>query len=94
VITSGTVARAIPGRPFSYQITALNGVTAFNATGLPMGLSINKDTGLISGTPELTGLFVINLLAQNSLGIRSSTLVLTSGGTPVFLPFLPLLLLN
>ena len=82
VITSKTSARAIIGKSFSYQIIATNAPTAYSATGLPMGLSINNDTGLISGIPELTGVFVINLLVKNDIGVRSGTLVLKTGMTP------------
>jgi hypothetical protein len=40
------------GLAFSYQITPSNNPISFNATDLPAGLSINKTTGIISGTPR------------------------------------------
>src|SRR5439155_436537 len=51
VITSSGAATGQVGAAFSYQITAANSPTSFNATGLPVGLSVNTATGLISGIP-------------------------------------------
>ncbi|MEO5692130.1 MAG: putative Ig domain-containing protein [Usitatibacter sp.] len=45
------------GVPYSFQITANNGPTSFNAANLPPGLSVNTGTGLISGTPSAVGTF-------------------------------------
>src|SRR5205823_3340701 len=41
------------GVAFSYQITATNSPTSYNATGLPSGLTVDTTTGLISGTPAV-----------------------------------------
>ena len=54
-ITSPLTASGTVGVAFSYQITASNNPTSFNATGLPAGLSVNTTTGLISGTPTAAG---------------------------------------
>jgi hypothetical protein len=51
VISSAATATGNVGTAFSYQITASNTPTSYNATGLPPGLSVNTATGLISGTP-------------------------------------------
>src|SRR5262245_53585795 len=76
-ITSASTAIAIVGSPFSYQIAATNNPTAFNATGLPAGLSVNTTSGLISGTPTAAGTFSITLSATNVIGTGSATLTLT-----------------
>ena len=86
-ITSSLVASATRNNAFSYTILANNGVTSFNATSLPTGLSINTTTGEISGTPTaVAGTYNIPLTATGPLGARTATLVLTlsnsAGGTP------------
>lgn len=77
VVISGTSANAIVGRPFSYTISAISSPTSFNATGLPPGLSVNKTTGVISGTPTTVGTSVITLTATNGIGSGQATLTLS-----------------
>src|SRR5216110_210316 len=77
VITSPLTATGQVGVAFSYQITATNNPTSFNATGLPAGLSVNTSTGLISGTPTTAGTYSITISATNAGGTGSATLTLT-----------------
>ncbi len=99
-ITSPLSATFTVGQPSSYQITATNSPTSFNATGLPMGLTVNTGTGLISGTPSVIGTFNVNLSATNAIGTGTAVLALVvnpagppvitsplSAGTSVGLPF-------
>ncbi len=81
-ITSAGSASGTAGSAFSYQITATNSATSFNATGLPAGLSVNTASGLISGTPSATGGFSVTLSASNSAGAGTATLALTISGGP------------
>lgn len=52
----------------NYQPYASDSPTSWAATGLPSGLSINGTTGLISGTAEPPGVFVVGLTATNGTG--------------------------
>jgi len=65
------------GVPFTYQITATNNPTSYNASGLPGGLSVNPTTGVISGTPTAGGSFSVTISGSNAAGAGSATLALT-----------------
>src|SRR5437764_7072208 len=82
VITSATTASGTVGIAFSYQITATNNPTSFNATGLPAGLTVNTSTGLISGTPTTAGTYTVTISATNAGGTGSATLTLTVVNPP------------
>lgn len=56
--------------------TANAAVTRFSATGLPAGLSIDPETGIISGTPLQTGAFEVAISATNSGGTNTTRLTL------------------
>jgi hypothetical protein len=90
VITSPSSATGTQGQPFSYQITATNNPTSFDASGLPIGLFVNRSNGLISGTPSTAGRFDVTLRATNSSGATgTSNLDLTinpAGATPTPTP--------
>ncbi len=70
--TSGTF-----GTSFGYPINATNTPTSYAATGLPMGLSINPANGLIGGTPNEVGTFMVAMSATNAGGTAMATLTLT-----------------
>jgi hypothetical protein len=83
VITSATSASGTANSSFTYNITASNSPTSFNATGLPTGLSVNPTTGVISGTPTASGSFSVSLTASNSFGTgTAATLALTIAAPP------------
>ncbi len=79
VITSSDSDNAFVSISYSYQITATNSPSSFDATGLPDGLSVDTGTGLISGVPTTDGTFDIDISATNSdgTGHRTLTLVVT-----------------
>jgi hypothetical protein len=65
------------GTAFSYQVTATNSPTSFNATGLPAGLSVNTTTGVISGAPTTAGTSTVSVSATNKTGTGTANLTLT-----------------
>lgn len=81
VVTSATRS-ATRGAPFEFQIAADNSPTSYNATGLPAGLAVNPTTGLVSGTPTVTGIFNVVISATNSAGEGTGTLALTVNEFP------------
>ena len=56
------------GEEYEYQIESIKGPTEFNATGLPIGLEIDPNVGLIFGEANATGIFPVNLRIANSSG--------------------------
>jgi hypothetical protein len=83
-ITSFITAGAQVGVPFSYTIVSSGGTTpiTFDASPLPAWLSVNTGTGVISGTPPAVGTNSIGLIASNSAGNTTATLVLTVTTNP------------
>ncbi|WP_448700581.1 LamG-like jellyroll fold domain-containing protein [Mucilaginibacter sp. AW1-3] len=75
-INSQTAANIVAGSTFSYTITATGNATAYSATGLPAGLSLDANTGSISGTPAAAGTSVVTLGATNASGTGYATLVI------------------
>jgi len=73
-ISSSTNSIALQGQSFVYQITALNNPTGFSASNLPSGLTLNTNTGLITGTLSNLGTNTFSIIASNSLG-SSTTLM-------------------
>ncbi|TRV27898.1 MAG: hypothetical protein EWV88_04065, partial [Microcystis wesenbergii Mw_MB_S_20031200_S109D] len=85
VITSILTATATYGLvATTYVITASESPIAFNASGLPSGLSINTTTGEITGTPTaVPGTYNVTISATNNGGTGNATLLYTILAKPL-----------
>jgi alpha-tubulin suppressor-like RCC1 family protein len=63
-------------QPFHHRILAGSGTTAYGAVGLPIGLVLDPNSGLITGRPEQAGTYAVVLSATNSVGSRTWTVTL------------------
>lgn len=83
-ITSLLSADGIQCQAFTYTITAMHNPTSFEATDLPVGLSLNPTNGIISGIPMDAGTFTPTISALNNCATQSEILTLNfSSGAPV-----------
>ncbi len=81
VLAGSAEASGLVGVAFTYQIAASHAPTSFAASGLPMGLSLNRTSGLITGTPTQTGTFSVALSAVNAAGTGTGMLTLVFAQT-------------
>ncbi|HEV2804695.1 MAG TPA: putative Ig domain-containing protein [Chthoniobacterales bacterium] len=73
-ITSYSIIVGTLGTPLTYQITADNQPTSFDATNLPPGLTCDRATGLISGIPTISGgAYLAQLVAHSPTGDAQAT---------------------
>jgi cyclophilin family peptidyl-prolyl cis-trans isomerase len=77
VIADNLTASAVKGQPFQFQIQATNNPTSYAAYNLPDGVTVNTTTGLISGTPTVSGSDYMTIYATNAGGTYSSSVYLT-----------------
>ncbi len=81
-LNNALVYGARPGNPFLYRIPAQGErPMTFTATGLPGGLQLDAQTGIISGITPARGEYVITFRAKNSHGETSRAFKLVSGDT-------------
>lgn len=69
-----------PNTPFYYPV-AVTGVRpiSYEAEGLPAGLMIDKESGIISGTPTIPGEYEVYLKAKNNHGMAQRILKILVG---------------
>lgn len=69
-----------PGSPFIFQVPATGDrPMKFSASRLPKGLSIDSETGLITGTLTKEGSYTVRLVAKNRKGKDTKTLRIECG---------------
>ncbi|MEI6343701.1 MAG: YDG domain-containing protein, partial [Verrucomicrobiota bacterium] len=64
VVVEGTYGVAMNA---AVQVSG-SGITTYEATGLPLGLSMDTATGVLTGVPGQVGTFTIQLTARNAAG--------------------------
>lgn len=78
VITSSLTASGMENQlNFQYTIKASHTPTSFWAANLPVGLTVNSNSGAITGAPIFAGNYSIPIYAANAWGVGSATLELT-----------------
>ena len=71
---------ARPGTPLHYRIAATGRAPLhFSAQGLPQGLTLNADSGVISGTTPNAGSYDVQLRVRNALGDATRVWTLVAG---------------
>jgi Calx-beta domain/Putative Ig domain len=92
-ITSGPPPDGVAGTPYSFQLTGTGAAPLKWASApLPLGLTLNAATGLISGVPSKpqTGSFNITLFdATGNIDFHVYTVNITGVGQPVLVPSPP-----
>jgi hypothetical protein len=81
-ITSAATADANVGVEFRFRVAASNDPISFAVQGLPEGLSLDRSTGIISGTPRRTGTAQVTVSARNAGGAATAGLTLAVGTPP------------
>lgn len=74
------VVGSTPGRPFLFLIpTTGQGPLTFTAKNLPAGLSLNKNTGIISGSLKSAGSTIVDITVKGPQGTAKRELAIVGG---------------
>jgi alpha-galactosidase len=81
-INSARVFGVRPGNPFQYTIAATGDrPMTFSVEGLPAGLTLGPNTGIITGFLKEKGEYVVTLRARNALGTAERKFKIVCGPT-------------
>lgn len=69
-VVSGSAPIGLVGTNYSFTPQGYGGVT-YSATGLPAGVTINPNTGVVSGTPTQAGTYTPTITLTNQAGSTS-----------------------
>jgi alpha-galactosidase len=86
-INGARVVGCRPGHPFLHRIPCTGQrPIAFSAVGLPAGLTLDANTGIIRGVAPVAGKFSVMLKAKNVNGTATAPLRIVSGDTLALTP--------
>ena len=86
-INGAKIVGASANKPFLFTVAATgNRPMLFEAAGLPEGLSLDKEKGIISGSCRYNGKYPVAVTATNSLGICRDTIEIVIGGDLALTP--------
>lgn len=86
-INSAKVFGVRPGSPFQYLVAATGDrPMVFSAKGLPEGLKIDQNTGLITGVLSNAGTYMVTLEAKNAKGMAEKQLRIECGNRIALTP--------
>lgn len=86
-INGARVTGARPGRPFLFTIPATGQrPMTFDATNLPLGLQVDKNTGIITGRVNEPGEYKVTLIAKNKKGEAAAPLKIIIGSQVALTP--------
>ncbi|WP_138989654.1 NPCBM/NEW2 domain-containing protein [Larkinella sp. C7] len=86
-INSAAVFGATPGNPFRYTIAATGDrPMRFSTKGLPAGLSLDEQTGIITGKVLQAGTYPVTIRAKNTHGEATKMLRIKIGDTIALTP--------
>lgn len=84
LLVNGTSATARAGSRFSFQIVTKNGSPGSRAAAgnLPRGLTLDSATGIISGSPQVAGSYLVTIDVSDGNVTNTATLQLTVVSDP------------
>lgn len=86
-INGAKVIGATPGKPFLFPVaTSGKRPIKFQANGLPQGLNLDENTGIISGTCNQPGTYNVEIKATNSEGTYKETIEIDLNGNLALTP--------
>ena len=83
ITTESPLPEGTVGQPYTAPLEATGNNITWSASGLPAGLTLDKTTGTISGTPTTAGQSTVTVTAANSAGSIEKTFTLNIKAVPV-----------